>query len=448
MKKLIVLSLMAVLVFSCGKKRDKEVVVLAGKVENSMADSIYFIKDQARKAIPIVNGEFRDTIKLKTPAYYYMYLDQERIQTFLNPGDSLYLAVDGTKFDETLQFSGDTEAENNYLVRKQLAEKRKIHLDPATYFSVSPDAFKKELESTKESLKADLAKSSKNSTFKEWENKNLDFQHYTMLGQYHFAHNYFTQSNIEMPEEFKKELENLDLDNEADFVNIPAYSEYVNFALADKMEKIKDGKEIIAFLDGIKSPSIKDGLMANGLMYLISSADRNAELYYDYLQANSTNSELKKEAADEFAKVQKILAGQPSPLFTYPDINGKAVSLESLKGKLVYIDVWAQWCVPCLNEIPSMKQLVEDYAGKNIEFVGLSIDKMEDKAKWEAMVKSKDLKGIQVLADNDWRSQFAKDYNVLGIPRFILIDAEGKIIAADAPRPSNPEIRTLIDANL
>lgn len=448
MKKVLALGLLSLLLFSCGGKREKNVVVVAGKVENLRTDSIYFINNDLKKSIPIVNGEFRDTLKLEKPTYFFMYLADERVQTFLNPSDSLYVFVDYNAFDETLKYSGDTEAENNYLLRKQLDEKEKIHLDPQAYFSVDATEFKNQIDATYDHYKADLAKSSKNGKFKDLENKNLEYQRYLMLSQYHFAHNYFTQSNIEMPEEFKKELDQADLDNEEAFVSVPSYRDYISFVYGEKIDKLKSGDGVIEFLDSIKSSSIKEEVMEQALMYLIGSADKNAEAYYDYLQANSTNAELKKEAADEFAKVQKILAGQVSPMFTYPDINGKEVSLESLKGKLVYIDVWAQWCVPCLNEIPSMKKLVEDYADKNVEFVGVSIDKMEDKAKWEAMVKEKDLKGIQVLADQDWKSQFAKDYNVMGIPRFILIDAEGKIIAADAPRPSNPEIRTLIDANL
>src|SRR5690625_8026171 len=107
------------------------------------------------------------------------------------------------------------------------------------------------------------------------------------------------------------------------------------------------------------------------------------------------------------------------------------VSLDDLKGKLVYIDVWATWCAPCLAEVPHLKQLTEDYKDQNITIVSMSIDPESDHEKWKKMVNEKDLQGVQIFSDNDWNSQFVVDYGIRGIPRFILLDKEGYIISAD-----------------
>ena len=61
------------------------------------------------------------------------------------------------------------------------------------------------------------------------------------------------------------------------------------------------------------------------------------------------------------------------------------------------------------------------------------------------MVADKELTGIQLMADNNWNSSFVTSYGIKGIPRFILIDTVGNIINSDAPRPSNPEIRKILD---
>ena len=137
--------------------------------------------------------------------------------------------------------------------------------------------------------------------------------------------------------------------------------------------------------------------------------------------------------------------GDPSPGFSYPDQYGKTVSLDDLKGKFVYIDVWATWCGPCKKEIPYLKEMDEEYKGKNIAFVSLSIDKMENKDKWLQMIQDEDLKGIQLLADNDWNSDFVTSYNIRGIPRFILLDDKGNIINSNAPRPSDPNLKNLLN---
>ena len=64
------------------------------------------------------------------------------------------------------------------------------------------------------------------------------------------------------------------------------------------------------------------------------------------------------------------------------------------------------------------------------------------------MIEEKDLQGIQLFADNNWESKFVQDYGIQGIPRFILIDKKGHIVSADAPRPSNSELRTKLDTLL
>ena len=64
------------------------------------------------------------------------------------------------------------------------------------------------------------------------------------------------------------------------------------------------------------------------------------------------------------------------------------------------------------------------------------------------MVSEKKLSGIQLFADNDWNSKFVKDYYINGIPRFILIDPNGNIVTPDAPRPSNPKLKEMLNGLL
>ncbi len=149
--------------------------------------------------------------------------------------------------------------------------------------------------------------------------------------------------------------------------------------------------------------------------------------------------------------------GKASPTFNdFENFKGGTTSLSDLKGKNVYVDVWATWCGPCKAEIPSLKKLEHDYAGKNIAFVSMSIDDDRShggswdqaKADWKEMVADKDLGGIQIYAPKGWQTQFVRDYKINGIPRFILIDAEGKIVDANAPRPSSDKIRVALDGLL
>jgi thiol-disulfide isomerase/thioredoxin len=141
----------------------------------------------------------------------------------------------------------------------------------------------------------------------------------------------------------------------------------------------------------------------------------------------------------------KKMNGSASPDFNFENFKGGTTSLTDLKGKYVYIDVWATWCGPCRAEIPFLKEVEEKYAGKNISFVSLSIDKVSDREKWSKFIIEKELGGIQLLAEADWKSKFVQDYKINGIPRFILIGPNGEIVNADAPRPSSTSLVELFD---
>ncbi|UMB52506.1 TlpA family protein disulfide reductase [Lutibacter sp. A64] len=175
------------------------------------------------------------------------------------------------------------------------------------------------------------------------------------------------------------------------------------------------------------------------------SAD-NVEYEENYI--NSYIKRLTDKYPEEHMFAIKLAKGTPSPTFkNYENIDGSLTSLSDFKGKYVYIDVWATWCAPCKAQIPFLKELEKEYHGKNITFISMSVDKPRDRDKWLAMVKDKEMSGVQIIAPNATASDFTRAYNITSIPRFILINTEGKIIDFNAPRPSVKEkIKTLFSS--
>ena len=446
MKNLVLSVFLILFILSCSKEQ-KEYITIAGKIENADFDSVFLVNDHLRKAVVIQNGEFSDSLKLNERGYFEFYAGRESTRIFLNPGDSLFIFTDVNEFDEKLNYSGTSSKENNYLAQKYLKEES-FSPNPQAFFSLPEKDYKAKITELKSELENLLTKAETGNEFQQLEKKNIQFGYYLQLLQYPMAHEYFTQKKIDLPVDFDEELKNLDLENEADFLKIPNYREFVISQFYEKIEKADSPEKTGETIAAIKSQKIRDGIMSELLLYSVESGSPEAEIYNDFIQKYAQDEKLKGKAATAFAKVQKLLPGRPSPKFNYPDINGNNVSIDDLKGNLVYIDVWATWCGPCIREIPSLKNLEKDYHDKNIKFVSMSIDPQEDFDKWQKMVKDKNLQGIQIFADNDWKSQFVQEYGIKGIPRFILIDEKGDIINADAPRPSNPEIRTLIDRNL
>jgi len=139
------------------------------------------------------------------------------------------------------------------------------------------------------------------------------------------------------------------------------------------------------------------------------------------------------------------LNGSVSPSFDFLNHKGGNTKLEDFKGKYVYLDIWATWCGPCRAEIPFLKQVEQKYHDKNIVFISISVDTDKDFEKWKTFVKEKELGGVQLFADKNWNSDFIRSFSINSIPRFILIDPNGKVVQADAPRPSSAKLKEDLD---
>lgn len=171
---------------------------------------------------------------------------------------------------------------------------------------------------------------------------------------------------------------------------------------------------------------------------------------HDYDEALSKFKNLTKEIPDsnlqnalvkDFTNIKFTREGAAIPDVIFKDANGREVSLRSFKGKNIYIDLWASWCIPCIAEIPNLRKLEQEYKGKNIVFISISLD--EDKKAWIHKMKELNLSGIQ-LENGD--SGFEKMMNIQGIPHFILYGADGKLKMYKAPRPGSTSIRQIFDS--
>lgn len=161
-----------------------------------------------------------------------------------------------------------------------------------------------------------------------------------------------------------------------------------------------------------------------------------------------------KRAIELKEKNDKIAKGKPSPIFKdYLNYKGGKNSLTDYLDSYVYIDLWATWCKPCIAQFPYFKEIKTQYQNRNIKFVSIATDdsltaRSWDKAEklWRNMVKDKKLEGIQLFAEKD--KSFTRDYLVGQIPRFILLDPKGNIVDSDAPRPSDPKLKRILDSVL
>ena len=181
----------------------------------------------------------------------------------------------------------------------------------------------------------------------------------------------------------------------------------------------------------------------------------SSNLDVNFIALQKNNIERSRAGLTAFLKDRKAklllnnaLNNSMASPFDYLNFKGGNTKLSDFNGKYVYIDVWATWCGPCRAEIPFLKKTEEKYEGKNIAFVSISVDVQKDFEKWKKFVAEKQLGGVQLFADKDWNSDFIKSFGINSIPRFILIDPSGKIVSADAARPSSPKLSEQLDTLL
>lgn len=143
--------------------------------------------------------------------------------------------------------------------------------------------------------------------------------------------------------------------------------------------------------------------------------------------------------------LQPMKDRSPTPDFTLPDPAGKKVSLKDFRGKLVFLNFWASWCVPCREEMPAMERLYQEFKDKGFVVVAVNL---QDKRK-DALAFVKELKlTYPVLFDAD--NQVGLLYGAWGLPTTYLIGTKGEGLARiwGPAKWYNPGARELIRALL
>ena len=156
-----------------------------------------------------------------------------------------------------------------------------------------------------------------------------------------------------------------------------------------------------------------------------------------------TNRDFADELLVKVSQAERLLKGQPAIDFTFTDVDGATHRLSDFRGKVLYLDFWATWCGPCIQESPHFEKLAGQFAGRDVVFIALSTDTSREA--WLAFLKAHKK---QLPQYNTTDEALGEGWLIYYIPRFVLIDRDFNIADAYAPRPSQPEAGEAIEALL
>lgn len=444
MKRLAVLLAMAVSLAACGNGHEGNIVLEVDVTDQASKEVVLIYHDQILTVELDSVGHAEFVIDDEDAVYarmcHYPRVDQ-MMNVYLERGDRASVSFSGKDFKGTFAFEGEMESAVKYLNTVVLTAL------PDEDYALPFDEYVKKLEK-KETEAVKLLEASgvsKAGNFKEIEKGRIRYSYATQLLMYPLGHRLMAQDMDYQPDQ--KYYDVLDTYVVADdlLADLDQYREFIAEAAhvldADNRDETAAYPRAVAQMrfiaDRFEAGKTRDVLLhrlANAYVtrFGIEDIQDMENIYRTYVQDPVLVA--KYDAAHEKWNLASV--GKPSPDFKGVDVNGKEYTLADFRGKYVYIDVWATWCGSCRQEIPYLKKLDEDYKDAQIVFLSLSVD--QDKAKWEKMVKEQSMSGVQLHIGQN--SSFQQAYKIEGIPHFILLDREGRIIDKKMSRPSMDEV--------
>lgn len=402
------------------------------EVENLSEYQYLSIKENDRFIIPDSSGNFNIRFKIKAANYYRL----GRNILYLTPGDSLNMVIENND-PRMSRFEGRGRAANEYLKNIPFP-KAGSFLESGRKLLESPTATVELIERAAEERRATLKNTfGISDEFRRLEQARIkaDIINSIYSGERYgvFKFKLNDSAAIAFAKKYREQTEQVLAKYTKNFVDPTLLKLAVYRDIADNIVSEGSNKKDILI--------IKDYYKALTLVREMQKVSDKSELKQFVPKVEQIATfEYQLAVKGMLTKLLEFGKGDIASDFEAFDEKGNRIKLSSLKGKIIYVDLWATWCGPCMMEMPAFETLKSKYkANTNIAFISLSID--ENEGAWKQSLKSRKADGFQWIINRNR----LKDYNVVGIPRSFLIDKNFRMLDLDAPMPSDIKLVKLID---
>ncbi len=185
-------------------------------------------------------------------------------------------------------------------------------------------------------------------------------------------------------------------------------------------------------ISGIVEPLIRHKIKAGdqlGAKKILDTVRKKSEGHKRPTEMNQALSNLATRLEQQLEQQLKIPNLGETMEVKFTSLQGEKVDLAAMKGKVVLIDFWATWCVPCIAELPHVFKAYEKYHDQGFEVIGISLD--TDKAKLEKFIKDRKMPWPQSFDGKGWRTELVAKYGIKNVPATFLIGPDGTVVATN-----------------
>lgn len=441
------LTVLSVTLFVCNAYAADVTIILKGKIKLNSSLQVYSFKNLEEKVkLEDITIELQNEVNLQLDhpenKYYFFTIDGKTCEALINATHKNTIIFD---FDENDWVKLTNGRKTDPVLFSYYAQFRKYDnrnvKDSASYIDYHLDFMNK----------LDLSPLSQDIELNDVQNyaRKISFSIFcnTVMGKQLFTVTQDFNTGINRNLKYWANLESLKL-KQASYYDLSVIRNFHIF-FSHEIFPYNSGEltfyEIINFAEKWLQKMDYNSEVKNYILGDIIQFHTKANLKVDQQLIDKLEEIYNADSIGRHAEFIKKLSAQYNAITNFNvhaiDLNGQKFELSHIKEKIIFVDFWATWCGPCIKEEPFVEKLKSDYKDK-VAFVKISID--EDYDKWQTYI-SNDSELSYILAQDEARGSTLLTFNLLAIPKFIIMDNKGKIIDPAAPRPSEVELREVLD---